>query len=356
MMLPGNEDALYRALLTRDPAYDGFYFVGVRTTGVYCRLTCAARKPKRSNVAFFQTIAEARAAGFRPCRRCRPDEARQPTSGAVFTLKELVAADPTRRWSTRELEAMGLDPSTARRAFRREYGVTFAQYARAGRLGQAVARLHEGRRVIDAQLEAGYESSSGFREAVTAWLGQTPAAVRSADTLIARWLDTPLGPMLAVADAATLLLLEFADRRGLPGELRRLRQRRGPTRIGTNTVLDAVARQLGEYFAGGRATFDVRIGQTGSPFQRAVWEALGRIAPGETRSYGALARELGRPSAVRAVARANGANTVAILVPCHRVIGADGTPTGYGGGIWRKRWLLEHESRRFGTAPSAAGV
>jgi AraC family transcriptional regulator, regulatory protein of adaptative response / methylated-DNA-[protein]-cysteine methyltransferase len=151
--------------------------------------------------------------------------------------------------------------------------------------------------------------------------------------------------MLAIADDAGTHLLEFADRKALPGEIARLRERVGPICFGHSKMLEALAGEVERYFSGRLISFDVPVAQRGSAFEAGVWDALRRIPLGETRSYGAIARAIGRPEAARAVARANGANQVAIIVPCHRVIGADGSLTGYGGKIWRKQWLLEHERR-----------
>jgi AraC family transcriptional regulator of adaptative response/methylated-DNA-[protein]-cysteine methyltransferase len=167
----------------------------------------------------------------------------------------------------------------------------------------------------------------------------------AAPPLVLTRLETPLGDMVAVTDDTSLHLFEFHDRTALPTEMRRIESRCGPVVDGETPASSALAGELAEYFAGTRTMFSARIAQRGSPFSVAVWAALCEIPCGETRSYGELAARLGRPSAVRAVARANGANQVAILVPCHRVIGADGTLVGYGGKLWRKRWLLEHERK-----------
>lgn len=167
----------------------------------------------------------------------------------------------------------------------------------------------------------------------------------AAPPLVLTRIETPIGDMLAVTDEAALHLLEFHDRTALPTEMRRIEQRFGTVVDGATAASDALVRELTEYFAGTRTSFDARIVQRGSPFTMRVWSALREIPCGETCSYGRIADRIGQPSAVRAVARANGANQVAILVPCHRVIGADGTLVGYGGKLWRKRWLLDHEQR-----------
>ncbi len=167
----------------------------------------------------------------------------------------------------------------------------------------------------------------------------------AAPPLVMTRIETPLGEMVAITDDAALHLFEFHDRTALPTEMRRIEARFGSVVDGTTAASDALARELAEYFAGTRTAFGARIVQRGSPFTSQVWDALVEIPCGETRSYSQIAERIGRPSAVRAVARANGANQVAILVPCHRVIGADGTLVGYGGKLWRKKWLLDHEQR-----------
>ena len=345
MLLLHDDDTLFAALIARDPAYDGFAYVGVTTTGIFCRLTCPARKPKRTNVVFFACRDAAQDAGFRPCLRCKPLDPNRPTSAALKELRDRIGAEPERRWSAADLKALGYDPSTLRRAFQREYGVTFAQYARSQRLGLAVGRLQRGGSVLDAQLDAGYESGSGFREAIGRLIGDAPVRTAARPILAARWLDTPIGAMLAVADETGLHLLEFAERQALPREIARLKERVGPICFGQSKVIEALEHQLGQYFSGRRATFDVPVVQRGTAFEARVWEALQQVPSGQTRPYGEIARSIGRPDAPRAVARANGANQVAILVPCHRIVGADGSLTGYGGQLWRKQWLLEHERR-----------
>jgi AraC family transcriptional regulator, regulatory protein of adaptative response / methylated-DNA-[protein]-cysteine methyltransferase len=345
MLLPHDDDTLFAALIARDPAYDGFAYVGVTTTGIFCRLTCPARKPKRTNVVFFSCKDAAQDAGFRPCLRCKPLDRNRPASEALKALRDRIGAEPERRWSAADLKDLGYDPSTLRRAFQREYGVTFVQYARSQRLGHAVSRLRQGGSVLDAQLDAGYESGSGFREAVGRLIGDAPIRTAARPILVARWLDTPIGAMLAVADETGLHLLEFAERQALPSEIAGLKERVGPICFGQSKVIEALEHQLEHYFSGRSSSFDVPVVQRGTAFETMIWDALRQVPSGQTRSYGEIARSTGRPDAPRAVARANGANQVAILVPCHRIVGADGSLTGYGGTIWRKQWLLEHERR-----------
>jgi AraC family transcriptional regulator of adaptative response/methylated-DNA-[protein]-cysteine methyltransferase len=164
--------------------------------------------------------------------------------------------------------------------------------------------------------------------------------------LTASWIETPLGPMLAIAGDAGLELLEFVDRRALESELRDVQKAFGvPILPGDHPTLQRTARQLAEYFAGERKAFDIPLRQRGSDFQQRAWNALREIPYGETRSYADMARQVGSPGAMRAIGRVNGQNRIAIVVPCHRVIRADGSLCGYGGGKWRKQWLLDHERR-----------
>lgn len=341
------DDTLYQALLDRDAAYDGFAYVCVTSTRIFCRFTCPARKPRRENCRFKSTIADCVEAGFRPCKRCTPLMRYGESEPAVRSLLEALDAEPDRRWSEKDVEAKGHDPSTIRRLFKKRFGMSFLELARRRRLSDAAAMLGQGTTVIAAQLDAGFESGSGFRRAITQLLGEAPQKLKARTGFLkACWIETPIGTMLSIVCDHALHLLEFADRPALPAELRRLQERTGSAVIfGRTAVTDQLEAELGRYFCGHASGFSVRIGGHGTPFERDVWDALRTIAPGTTKSYSDIARQMGRPSATRAVARANGANQIAIIIPCHRVIGADGSLAGYGGGIWRKQWLLRHEGR-----------
>jgi AraC family transcriptional regulator of adaptative response/methylated-DNA-[protein]-cysteine methyltransferase len=335
-------DELYEALLRRDPAFDGRVFVCVTTTGIFCRLTCPARKPKRENCVYFETVADCIEAGFRPCQRCNP------LNSSDLATASLIAAlenRPGYRWTEADIEALGFDCSTVRRAFKRQFGITFLEMARQRRLREGMRRISEGGKVIEAQIDAGFESASAFRSAFSKLLGQSPRDFSASAGLLADWIATPLGPMIAVSDRNALHLLEFVDRKALATELRALRKFSGADLgIGQHSPTEQIEDELTEFFSTNSATFQAPIALRGSPFAEKVWRALCEIPPGETRSYADIAATIGQPSAVRAVARANGANRIAIVVPCHRVIGADGSMTGYGGGLWRKRRLIELES------------
>jgi AraC family transcriptional regulator of adaptative response/methylated-DNA-[protein]-cysteine methyltransferase len=340
---------MYRALLHRDSGFEGIFYVGVKTTGIFCRPTCPARKPRPENVEYFASPHEALYGGYRPCSRCQPLEKEKRPPALVRRLREAVEQAPAGKLSDAELRAMGIDPSTARRQFRRYCGMTFHAYHRARRIGLALREVRQGEPVIGAQLNQGFESASGFWEAFRRVFGAPPSRAGKVDCLLARWIETPLGAMLALANEEGLHLLEFIDRRGLEQELIRLRERTACAVVpGDNPHLDRISEELQRYFNGAAADFTVPLMVSGSPFERGVWALLQTIPPGETWSYAQLAQQLGRPSAVRAVGRANGRNQLAIVIPCHRVIRADGNLCGYGGGIWRKQWLLEHERKAAG--------
>ncbi|MBC7279907.1 trifunctional transcriptional activator/DNA repair protein Ada/methylated-DNA--[protein]-cysteine S-methyltransferase [Hoeflea sp.] len=341
---------LYDALLARDPSYDGRAYVCVSSTGIFCRLTCPARKPKPENCSFYATVGECIQAGYRACKRCHP---MAPAAEAEPAIKVLLAALSERkghRWSEPDIARMGLDPSTVRRAFNRHFGMTFLEMARLERLRNGHVALAGGGKVIEAQLDAGFSSPGAFRTAFARLMGQAPNSFLADAAVKADYIDTPLGAMIALADRTHLHLLEFADRKALPAELRRMHQIfKGRIGIGRQPPMDLLESELEAYFAGRDARFSVPLAFHGSDFTRTVWHALVDIPAGETRSYSAIARQIGRPSAIRAVARANGANQIALLVPCHRVIGADGSLTGYGGGLWRKQKLIEIE-RQYASA------
>jgi AraC family transcriptional regulator of adaptative response/methylated-DNA-[protein]-cysteine methyltransferase len=339
------DEVLYGALCARDETYEGRAWVGVISTGIFCRLTCPARNPKPENCKYYTSVAACLEAGFRPCKRCRPLASGMDADPMVADLVAGLEADPGRRWNEADVVMRGFDPSTVRRAFKRHYGVTFLDMARLARIRHGAKAIEAGERVIQAQQGAGFDSGSGFRAAFGRVLGMAPSAFRGDELLRADWFDTPLGPMIAVADKRHLMLLEFFERKSLARELKALQKAaRGSIGIGRFSPIDQIEAQMGEYFAGERRIFETPLAPIGSDFRKLVWDRLRAIRVGETCSYGELARAIGRPSATRAVASANGANPIAIVVPCHRVIGADGSLTGYGGGIWRKRWLIEHEA------------
>lgn len=336
----------YRALIGKKVEYEGIFFVGVKTTGVFCRPTCPARKPKFENCEFFETAQQALLASYRPCKRCCPLSHPNHVSKLVQLLVEAVEKNPEKRWRNQDFQEFSVDASTARRQFKKRFGMTFVEYARARRMGIAMKSIRAGCPIIDAQLSSGYDSSSGFRDAFSRIMGAAPSKLGHHNILKASWLDTILGPMIAISDEKYLYLLEFVDRRGLEREIERLRKKTKSAIIpGLTKPISSIELELKKYFEGLPIEFKTPIFFLGSPFQKLVWEQLKKIPSGETRSYSEIAKALNKPTAYRAVARANGANQIAILIPCHRVINTNGELGGYGGGLARKKWLINHEKK-----------
>lgn len=332
-----------RAYQQRDAEYNGLFYLGVRTTGIFCRPTCPARKPLPKNVEYFATPREALAAGFRPCKRCRPLDASDQPIWAAALIAE-VQRDPAARITEGALRARGVDPATVRRYFQKEYGMTFQAFARARRLSGALHQIREGGSLDAAVLESGYDSHSGFREAFAKMFGAAPGSYRNGDAVFLSWIRSPLGPLVAGATAEGICLLEFSDRRMLETQFKTLRRLIAlPLAPGSNGHLEQLEQELAEYFAGERRKFTVPLVYPGTEFHRQVWNELLKIPYGETRSYQRLAAAIGKPKAVRAVGRANGLNRISIVIPCHRVINKDGGLCGYGGGLRRKEYLLELE-------------
>lgn len=343
-----------RARDARDASYDGVFFIAVKTTGIFCRVSCPAR-PKRENIEFFPSIGEAVAAGYRPCKRCRPELSNGHPPDWIVRLMERVGAAPEARLRAADLREMQITPERARRWFQQNYGMTFSDWARGCRLSSAFTQLRNGAPKEDVMLGNGFQSHSGFNAALARTFGHSPLAAacdrrtgdpgaKSADCIHMTMLETPLGPMVAAADERGVCLLEFADRRGLEASYADMRKRFGaPVLPGENEHLKTLRAELTKYFAGELRQFAVPVALRGTPFQESVWRELRKIPLGQTASYEQIAERVGNSRAVRAVARANGTNRVCILIPCHRVIAKDGTLSGYAGGVWRKRLLLELE-------------
>ena len=335
-------DEMLRAFMASDRSYEGIFYTAVRTTRIFCRPTCSARKPKPENVDFFHSADDALAAGFRPCKRCRPLETADAPDWVQRILDEAERVD--RRWSDAMLTERGVDPVRLRRWCKQHLGMSFHAWVRSRRLGRALGRLKAGESVDAVAFDHGYESSSGFREALGTTFGANAAALRDATPLSYRRLVTPLGPMLAMAEEAGVVLLEFLDRPALTAELEELKSRYGYAATpGDHTHLDQLTRELAEYFDGRRQRFDVPLAPRGRPFERDVWRRLLDIPYGETLSYGELASDVGKPGGARIAGWACGRNRIAIAIPCHRVVAADGALTGYGGGKARKAYLLDLE-------------
>lgn len=331
----------YAVFVNKDMRYDGHLFLGVTSTGIFCRPGCPARLPKFENCKFHTSAGDALACGFRACKRCHPLVG---DTASIKALISLVESEPGRKITNAVLTERGLDPSTARRQFLARFGMSFIDYARARRLAMGAKTLAKGGSVLDAQLDAGFESASGFRSAYAKVFGTAPAK-GPAEPLFIDWIETPMGRMITIADETALYLLEFTNRKNMRRQFDRLRKVQNRAVLpGRTSITEKIEEELNAYFAGRLSNFLTPLAPSGTDFQRQTWDALQTIPHGETRSYAQLAQMIGKPAAVRAVASANANNGLALIIPCHRVIAKDGGLGGYAGGLNRKRQLLDLES------------
>lgn len=333
---------MQRAYQAADASYNGIFYLGVRTTGIFCKPQCPAPvKPLPKNVEYFSDAKAATFAGYRPCKRCRPLESDATPAWAQRLLARVDGGGRLREWDLRKL---GVDPGRARRYFQQHYGMSFHAYQRGRRMGQAFKEIRSGAGVDHAALNQGFGSASGFREAFGKLFGQPPRAAATSECIYLSWYESPLGPLVLGATAKAVCLLEFSDRRMLETQFKVLHKRFSATMVpGENAHLKQLKQELAAYFAGKLKSFKVPLDYPGTPFQHSVWKNLLKIPYGETRSYEDLARAVQSPKAVRAVGTANGCNRIAIIIPCHRVVNKGGKLGGYGGGLWRKQWLLDLE-------------
>jgi AraC family transcriptional regulator of adaptative response/methylated-DNA-[protein]-cysteine methyltransferase len=337
-------DIMYKACLERDESFEGLFYTAVKTTGIFCRPSCTARKPKKENVTFYHSAKEPILAGYRPCKVCRPLEKLHETPAYIVDILKELSEDPSSKIMDADLVQRGIDPFTIRRWFLKNHGITFHAYQRMLRINTAFKRIQGGETVTNAAYDSGFESLSGFGDSFKQIFGVSPSKSKAQRVVDLKRLETPLGTMYACATNEGICLLEFTDRKMLETEFKGLVKTLNAIIVqGENRHFSILEKQLAEYFVGERTTFDVPLHTPGSAFQQAVWNGLRQVPFGTTSSYQQLAAELQMASSVRAVANANGFNRIAILIPCHRIIGSDGALTGYGGGIWRKQWLLDFE-------------
>ncbi|MEM8697482.1 MAG: bifunctional DNA-binding transcriptional regulator/O6-methylguanine-DNA methyltransferase Ada [Pseudomonadota bacterium] len=343
MTLTIDPDLAWQAVQARDRSFDGRFVTGVLTTGIYCRPSCAARHPKRGNVRFFATGNEAREAGLRPCKRCKPDEVSRDEAAVAEAVALIERAEEAPKLDAIAAR-VGYSPTHFLRVFRRAMGVTPAAYARRLRAERAEKALESEERVTDAIYEAGYSGPGRFYAETGKRLGMTPSAWRKGgEGVTIRWAiaETSLGDMLIAATERGICRLSFDEDEDA------LRNRFPNAEIipADAAMTDIVARAVAAVDDPTRP-HGLSLDVQGTGFQEAVWRQLTRIPPGETRTYAEIAAAVGKPKAVRAAGSANGANNVAVLIPCHRVIRSDGSLGGYAYGLKRKEALLEREAQR----------
>lgn len=348
---PKREEARWRAVLSRDRRYDGAFVYAVRSTGIYCRPSCSSRRPRRPQVVFFPLPAVAEQAGFRPCRRCWPQSAAAPDGQRELAERaaRLIEKSVDAPLRLAALSAqVGASPFHLQRTFKRVLGVTPRQYADSLRMGGVKSRLREGHNVAAALYDAGYGSSSRLYERAAGKLGMTPATYRRGGQgmqITYTTSESPLGRLLVARTERGICSVSLADSdRELEARLRR-EFPRAEVRRDRNGLSHAV-RVLLRHLEGRQPRLDLPLDVRGTAFQCRVWEELLRIPYGRTRTYGEVARAVGKPGAARAVGTACGSNPVPLIIPCHRVVRGGGELGGYGLGLPRKRALLEQEKRR----------
>jgi AraC family transcriptional regulator, regulatory protein of adaptative response / methylated-DNA-[protein]-cysteine methyltransferase len=335
-----DQNEAWVAFERRDRAFDGRFVVAVITTSIYCKPSCPARRPKRENVLFLADGRQAKAEGFRPCLRCRPDDIARD-SQAIARAAALIEHAQDTPTLAGLASSVGYAPHHFQRLFKRALGVSPAQYARALRAKRAQEHLKENGRVTDAIYDSGYCAPSSFYQDSKERMAMTPSAWRGGgrgETI--RWTiaRSALGPILIAATSKGICRLTFDDSADVLA------------RIFPNATLVEDDGSMAELVEGALAAIErpaaaaeLPIDVAGTAFQEKVWLELRKIPPGETRSYAQIAAAIGQPGAVRAVGSANGDNHVAVLIPCHRVIRSDGSLGGYAGGLDRKRRLLDAE-------------
>lgn len=339
-----SNDIMYQASHDKNPDFEGVFWMAVKTTGIFCRPTCTARKPKPENVEFFENTKDAISKGYRPCKVCKPLENPNETPIEIRNILKELSDHPNIKLKDDDLIERGLEPASIRRWFVKHHGMTFHAFQRLFKINSAFKKLQQGDNIIETALDTGYESLSGFNERFKNLIGVSPKNSKFKNLIDLKRIETPIGTMIACANDNGICMLEFFDRKSLSKELDDISKFFGANIIqGENQYFDILEKELASYFKGELQDFTVPLSPVGTDFQKKVWEVLRKIPYGTTRSYQEQAHILGNPKAVRAVANANGLNKISILIPCHRVIGSDGKLTGYGGGIWRKQKLLELE-------------
>jgi AraC family transcriptional regulator of adaptative response/methylated-DNA-[protein]-cysteine methyltransferase len=346
----GVDDTRWAAVLARDPAADGDFFYGVLSTGVYCRPSCPSRKPRRDNVRFLASRGEAERAGFRPCKRCRPDRPSldQDHAAKVERACRIIESSETAPTLEELAARVGVSAFHFHRIFRRITGLTPKQYGQARREQRVREALGRGRPVTEAIFDAGYGSNGRFYEKSAAVLGMTPGRYRSGGAgACIRFAvgECSLGSILVAGSERGICAIALGDD---PETLVRDLEDRFPRAelIGGDRDFERlVARVVGMVESPGAAV-DLPLDVRGTAFQQQVWRALREIPAGSTASYAEIARRIGAPKSARAVARACAANPLAVAIPCHRVVRNDGGLSGYRWGVARKRTLLERETRQ----------
>lgn len=334
----------YSVVGTRDTKYDGIYFTAVKTTGIFCHPSCRARIPKAKNVTFYDSIEEALQNGFRPCKICKPMEKIGETPIYIKNIIAELQQNPHEKISDQQLKDKGIEPHTIRRWFKKNYNITFHSFQRMLRINYAFTNIKKGNSITYSAYESGYESLSGFNESYRSIFGESASKSKSRSVVNVLRFSSPIGSIIACATENGLCFLGFIGQKRIEKQFNEIQKKFNAIILpGKNVHLTKVKKEITEYFDGKRKIFSVSLDIVGTDFRKKVWEELLNIPYGKTVSYKEQATAINNIKAIRAVAAANGANKISIIIPCHRVIGSNGSLTGYAGGLHKKSWLLNFE-------------
>ena len=334
----------YSIVGTRDTKYDGTFFIAVKTTGIFCHPSCRARIPKAKNVTFYDSIEEALQNGFRPCKICKPMEKIGETPIYIKNIIAELQQNPHKKISDEQLKSKGIEPHTIRRWFKKNYNITFHSFQRMLRINYAFTNIKKGNSITYSAYESGYESLSGFNESYRSIFGESASKSKNRNVINILRFSSPIGSLIACATEKGVCFLGFIGQKRIEKHFVEIQKHFNAIILpGKNTHLTKVKKEITEYFDGKRKTFSVSLDIVGTDFRKKVWTELLNIPYGKTVSYKEQAIAINNIKAIRAVASANAANKIGIIIPCHRVIGSNGSLTGYAGGLHKKRWLLNFE-------------
>jgi len=329
------------AFLNKKEKYESVFFTGVKSTGIFHNTTCKVRKPGKKNMVFLSSTKVALDYGYRPCKMCNPMSSVGKTPDWIGELLAEIDNDPKLNLRDYDLRKKGIDPNKLRRWFKKHHGITFQAYLKYNRINHRFGNI-----CFDEKLAVHRAYHTRIPKRTSAEDSEKYGEDKDEKQTIAiNRIETPIGPMIAGANEDGICLLEFADRRMLETQIKILEKRMNALLFpGNSPFIKTLSKQINEYFSGERTRFDIPIVNPGTQFQKEVWEAIASVPYGKIRTYKEQSLQINNPKAVRAVGRANGDNRIAVLIPCHRIVGNNGALVGYGGGLWRKRFLLELEN------------
>ena len=334
----------YQQLGQKDSNYDGIFYTAVKTTGIFCHPSCRARTPKAENVIFYDDVQTCLENGYRPCKICKPLEQIGQVPDYIKTIMSQLQKNPQDKISDESLKEQGVEPHTIRRWYKKNHGMTFHAFQRMSRINYAFNHIKKGKSITDSAFESGYDSLSGFNQSFQTVFGQSANKSKQKNVINVVRIASPIGALIACASEKGVCFLGFVGQKHLERNFSLIQKHFKAVIIPTtNPHLKVLEKELKEYFSGKRQAFDVPLDIIGTEFQQKVWQALVKIPYGQTSSYKQQAISIDKLKAIRAVASANGANKISIIIPCHRIIGSDGSLTGYAGGLHRKKWLLDFE-------------